>query len=81
MPKWVNLLPDSLFETGYKIIYDKNVNTVRSEDKPYIKGQNFETIIDGFLVSPAIEIVKVEATDYHFKYTDHNPVTITFKMK
>ena len=81
MPDWVGLLPDTLFETEYKIIYDKTINTVRSEDQPYVKGENFETIIDGFLVSPAIEIVKVEATDYHFKYTDHNPVTITFKMK
>ncbi len=81
MPDWVGLLPPSLFETGYKMIYDKGVNTVRSEDKPYIKGQNFETIIDGFLVSPDIEIVNVKATDYKFKYTDHNPVTITFKLK
>ena len=81
MPDWVGLLPDTLFETKYKIIYDKTINTVRSEDQPYVKGENFETIIDGFLVSPAIEIVKVKATDYNFKYTDHNPVTITFKMK
>ncbi len=81
MPEWVSLLPSKLFDTPYKIIYDKDVNTVRSEDKPYIKGENFETIIDGFLVSPAIQVTKVKARDYGFKNTDHNPVTITFKLK
>lgn len=81
MPSWVSLLPGELFTTSYKIVYDKTVNTVRSETKPYVKGENFETIIDGFLVSPGVLVTKVKATDYHFKYTDHNPVTITFKLK
>jgi len=81
MPSWVSLLPDALFKTSYRIVYDKSVNTVRSEDKPYIKGENFETIIDGFLVSEAVEVVKVSTTDDNFKYTDHNPVTMTFKLK
>ena len=81
MPEWVSLVPDKLFKTSYKMVYDKTVNTVRSEDTPYIKGKNFETIIDGFLVSPAIEVVKVKTIDHEFKYTDHNPVTITFKLK
>ena len=81
MPDWVSILPETLFESGYKIAYDKEVNTVRSEDTPYIKGQNFETIIDGFLVSPKVEITKVNTLDCEFEYTDHNPVTIFFKLK
>ena len=81
MPDWVGLLPDSLFDTSYKMVYDSEINTVRSENQPYIKGENFETIIDGFLVSPGIDVVKVKATDHEFEYTDHNPVTITFKLK
>ena len=81
MPVWVSMLPENLFKTDYKIVYDKDVNTVRSEDKPYIKGQNFETIIDGFLVSPGIDVRAIQATDYEYKYTDHNPVTMTFRLK
>ena len=42
MPEWVGLLPENLFKTSYRMIYDNSVNTVRSEDKPYIKGKNFE---------------------------------------
>ncbi len=81
MPEWVGLLPESLFETGYKMIFDDTENTVRSEDKPYVKGENFETIIDGFLVSDGIEVVKVKTFNDVYKYTDHNPVTMTFKLK
>ncbi len=81
MPSWVSLLPEKLFKTDYKIIYDKDVNTVRSEDTPYTKGQNFETIVDGFLVSPGIDVKAIQATNYEFKYTDHNPATMTFRLK
>ncbi len=81
MPSWVSLLPNELYDTGYKMVYDNSKNTVRSEDKPYVKGENFETIIDGFLVSPAIDVVKVRTFDHGFKYTDHNPVTLTFRLK
>ena len=81
MPDWVSMLPKALFDSSYRIIYDKEVNTVRSDNIPYEKGKNFETIIDGFLVSPNIEVVKVKTKDCGFRYTDHNPVTMTFKMK
>ena len=81
LPKWLGVLPKELFETKFRIIYDKEVNTVRSVDTPYTKGKNFETIIDGFLVSPGIEVVKINTRDFEFKYTDHNPVTISFKLK
>ncbi len=81
MPVWVSLLPDSLYDTSYRIIFDKEVNTVRSEDTPYVLGRNFETIIDGFLVSPNIHVLEVEGLDYKYKYTDHNPVKLTFKLK
>ena len=81
MPEWVGLLPENLLDTSYRMIYDNSVNTVRSEDKPYIKGENFETVIDGFLVSPGIEVLNIQGSNYGFRYTDHNPVTLTFRLK
>ncbi len=81
MPIWVNLLPEELYQDKFRLVYDKTVNTVRSEEKPYIKGENFETVIDGFLVSPNIETVDVKTVDYEFEYTDHNPVKATFRLK
>ncbi len=81
MPEWVGTLPESIYGSEFRVIFDNKVNTVRSEDRPYQKGINFETVIDGFIVSPNINILKVETHDYGFEYTDHNPVTLSFKLK
>ncbi len=43
-PEWVAMLPKTLeANTGFKMVFDKNINTVRNNDKPYIKGESFET--------------------------------------
>lgn len=81
MPMWVSLLPDELYLDKFRLVFDKTVNTVRSEDTPYKKGLNFETVIDGFLVSPNVETVSVKTVDYEFEHTDHNPVKATFRLK
>lgn len=80
LPDWIALLPDELFETGFNLAYDTNISTVRSDDTPYTEGVNFESVIDGFLVSPNIEIISVTGHDLEFENSDHNPVTLTFKL-
>lgn len=78
MPEWVAILPDSLEdETGFHAVYDEKANTVRSNEKAYVAGENFETIIDGYLVSPNLKVLGVKGTDLGFEHTDHQPVTIT----
>lgn len=80
LPGWVATLPDSLFDTGFNLAYDTTINTVRDDVKPYVDGENFETVIDGFLVSPNIIIDSVIGNDLAFKNSDHNPVTLTFTL-
>lgn len=80
MPEWVATLPDNLFDTGFTLAYDTTVNTVRSNDTAYIQGVNFETVIDGFLVSPNIRIDSVIGNNLEFANSDHNPVTLTFTL-
>lgn len=80
LPGWVATLPDSLFDTGFNLVYDTNTSTVRSDETAYVEGSTFETIIDGFLVSPNITIDLVEGGNLGFEYSDHNPVTITFTL-
>lgn len=76
-PEWVAVLPKTLeVNTGFKMVFDKNVNTVRNGDKPYKEGEVYETIIDGFLVSPNLKVLKVQGTDLNFQNSDHQPVTI-----
>ncbi|PAT01934.1 hypothetical protein CI105_03495 [Candidatus Izimaplasma bacterium ZiA1] len=80
LPEWVAILPDELFDTGFSLAFDGEVNTVRSDDTPYVEGINFETVIDGFLVSPNITVVDVTGNDLGFENSDHNPVTLTFSI-
>ena len=81
MPSWVGLLPQELYDSEFRVVYGKEYYTVRSEDRPYQKGLNFETIIDGFLVSPNITVSKIETHNLGYENTDHNPVTLSFKLK
>ena len=80
-PAWVDVMPKSLADSKFKVVYDKTQPSVRSLDKPYIKDINFETFIDGFLVSPNIDIVDVTTHDFKFRFSDHNPSTLTFRLK
>lgn len=82
VPDWVATLPEKLTSaTGFKVVYDESIGTSRSNEKPYVKGENFEAVIDGFLVSPNIEVLGIKATDLGFIHSDHNPVTIEIGFK
>lgn len=76
---YVNL-PEEWTPENWKWGFDSNVPTNRSNEKPFIKGENFETIIDGFLVSPNVKIVSVKGYDLGFESSDHNPVKIELKI-
>ncbi len=54
--------------------------TVRGTDGPYVPGETFLSVIDGFIVSPNVEIVRVENIDTAFEFSDHNPVLMQFKL-
>ncbi|MBE0451655.1 MAG: endonuclease/exonuclease/phosphatase family protein [Clostridia bacterium] len=75
---WIAVIPDSIEATGFNLAYDKTVNTVRSLITPYEPGVSFETVIDGFLVSPNVKVVSVMGHDLGFKDSDHQPVTAVF---
>ena len=52
----------------------------RNADGPYHKGQYVLTI-DGFLVTDNIKVNRSDVIDTQFKYSDHNPVDMTFVLK
>lgn len=81
VPDWIATInPDELYE-GYHIVTGTNAPTCRSCDIPYEKGVNFTGILDGFICNDNIEVVNVEVVDLDFKYSDRNPVKLTFKLK
>jgi len=76
---WLAVFPHENVKPGWKIAVDPNVATVRSNERPYHRGENYTTIIDGFLVSPNVDIVSVKTINTDFEYTDHQPVRAEFK--
>ncbi len=77
---WVKEMENNWKPEGWKFVYDKTVPTVRSDEKSYVKNENFTTVIDGFLISPNVEVLKIATDDLGFKFSDHNPVTAEFKI-
>jgi len=80
VPYWLGTLPEEIYTLGFNLAFDSTNNTVRDLDSPYVKGKTFETVIDGFLISPNLEIINTKTHDLGFKNSDHNPVTVTLKL-
>ena len=55
------------------------VPSVRNADGPYHDGQLVLTV-DGFLVSPNVEVLESEVLDTGFAYSDHNPICMTIRL-
>ncbi len=56
------------------------VASCRNADGPYTE-QQLRLTVDGFLVSPNVEVADSAVVDLGFAYSDHNPVRMTFRLK
>jgi endonuclease/exonuclease/phosphatase family metal-dependent hydrolase len=74
---WLHPFPGDALGAGWRIGADPGAPTFRSTDKPFVHGENYAGIIDGFIVSPNVEVSNVAAIDLGFECSDHNPVTLT----
>jgi endonuclease/exonuclease/phosphatase family metal-dependent hydrolase len=87
------VLPSYLFDTenltfvekdfpapGWKWAYDPTLPTNRRLDTPYDQSSSLTTIIDGYLVSPNVEIEEIETIDLGFKFSDHQPVHLKARL-
>lgn len=63
---------------GFSYCFDDSVPTTRVLNAPYTG--SYETsqvyVIDGFIVSDNVQVQNVAVQDYHFSYTDHQPVAL-----
>ena len=78
---WLMDLPTDVLPTGWQIAIDPLTPTVRTLQTPYVAGQNYTTIVDGFVVSPNVGIDEVLTLDLGFRDSDHQPVTARFTAK
>jgi endonuclease/exonuclease/phosphatase family metal-dependent hydrolase len=77
------ILSPSLLNPRWRFAADLETPSARLLDKPY-SGRPEDTqfyIIDGFILSPNVELLSVQTIDLNFKYSDHNPVEIKVKLK
>lgn len=73
---WLHDFPVERIPEGWTLVFDPEHPTVRTNHKPYVAGENYTTIIDGFLVSPNVEVLAVQGIDTGFVPSDHMPVTV-----
>lgn len=74
-------LPDG---EGWQFAYDSGTPTCRLLNQPYDPSDTANTqyyVIDGFILSPNVELRKAETLDLGFQDSDHNPVCIEVTLK
>ncbi len=76
--------PDKLSPifAGWQYAFDDSRPTCRLLNQPYdpYSEETRYYVIDGFLVSPNVTVDSVETLNYHFRYSDHNPVLLEFTL-
>ncbi|MFC1654684.1 endonuclease/exonuclease/phosphatase family protein [Myxococcota bacterium] len=76
VPAWFQQVPEGWTPAGWQWAYDRSTPSLRATNRPYTAGENFVTVVDGFLVSPEIHIRSVRTTDLGFENSDHHPVSL-----
>ena len=69
------VLEQSQLPEGWRYAYDSSVPTCRLLDRPY-SADTQHYVIDGFLLSPNVQLEAVETVDLGFRNSDHNPVQL-----
>jgi endonuclease/exonuclease/phosphatase family metal-dependent hydrolase len=73
---WIHDFPKELLPDGWRLTFDPGTPTVRTNERPYKRGENYTTIIDGFLLSPNVSAISAHTEDLDFQNSDHQPVTV-----
>lgn len=81
---WAQPFPVDKVPNGFTLNapYDENdpYPSCRNADAPWDKETNFQITIDGFITSNNVKVNSCEVLKEEFKYSDHNPVEMTFKL-
>lgn len=74
------VLEESSLPEGWRYAFDASVPTCRLLNEPYNEETTQHYVIDGFIVSPNVEVVSVVTVDEDFFNSDHNPVLLEVKL-
>lgn len=82
---WAKSFPFEKVPDGFTLIApmdaDNPVPSCRNPDSPWDPEKNFQITIDGFIVSDNVKVRSSMVSDTQFKYSDHNPVQLTFELR
>lgn len=76
---WLYPFPQDALPNGWRIVADPSIPTVRTNERPYRRGENYTTVIDGFIISPNVAAESVTGFDLDFQHSDHQPVRARFR--
>jgi hypothetical protein len=82
-PEWAQAFDEDMTPLeGFSYVTADNADitaTCRDTSIPWSPGINYETIIDGWIVSDNIS-ASAENIDTEYAFSDHNPVSLTFSL-
>ena len=82
---WAKSFPFESVPEGFSLVApldERNpVPSSRNADSPWDPKTNFQITLDGFLVSDNVQIVSSRVVDTQFRYSDHNPVQLDFRLE
>ena len=64
----------------WRWIYDARIPTNRSTNTTFEKGKTPVAVIDFFLVSPNVQVVRARAIETEFRFSDHQPVWMEVRL-
>lgn len=73
----------SILPEGWNFAYDTSTPTCRLLNQPYDPSDVENTdyyVIDGFILSPNVELTYIKTVDLDFENSDHNPVNIHIRL-
>lgn len=76
---WIHAFPENVLNPGWVLAIDETVPTVRTNERSFQDDENYRTIIDGYILSPNVEIVNIEGVETGFESSDHQPVSLHVK--
>lgn len=82
---WAKSFPFESVPEGFSLaapLDERNpVPSSRNADSPWDPETNFQITLDGFMVSDNVQIVSSRVVDTQFRYSDHNPVQLDFRLE
>ena len=79
----VGALTEEMLPEGFSYAFDSRTPTCRLLNQPYDPEDTANTqhyVIDGFILSPNVELKSVETLDEGFVNSDHNPVLLNVSL-